>query len=134
MDRVLIDAPCTGTGTWRRRPDAKWRLSAKAIGDRAAEQATLLDSAVNFLKPDGSIAYVTCSLLPDENGEQVAAFIARHPGFAAAPGAEIVAASSLLPEGRAALVVSALMLPAGLILSPRRTGTDGFFVAVLRRA
>jgi 16S rRNA (cytosine967-C5)-methyltransferase len=133
MDRVLIDAPCTGVGTWRRRPDAKWRVSERALADRCAEQAALLDRAVRFLRPGGAIAYVTCSLLPAENAEQVRAFVARHRGFAATPGAELVAASAL-PEGaRTNLAGSALLLTEGVVLSPRRTATDGFFVALLRR-
>jgi 16S rRNA (cytosine967-C5)-methyltransferase len=133
MDRVLIDAPCTGVGTWRRRPDAKWRVSERALADRRAEQAGLLDTAARFLKPGGAIAYVTCSLLPEENAEQVRAFTARYEGFAALPGAEIIAASGLTPEAEARLAAAALLLPEGVILTPRRTDTDGFFAALLRR-
>jgi 16S rRNA (cytosine967-C5)-methyltransferase len=133
MDRVLIDAPCTGVGTWRRRPDAKWRLSERALADRRAEQAALLDQAVRFLKPGGAIAYVTCSLLPGENTEQVRAFAGRHEGFAVLPGADVISASGLPAEAKAGLAGAALVLPEGVVLSPRRTGTDGFFVALLAR-
>ena len=79
MDAVLIDAPCTGSGTWRRRPDAKWRLSERALGERLAEQTALLDQAARFVKPGGRLVYVTCSLFPEENGEQIAAFVAGPP-------------------------------------------------------
>jgi 16S rRNA (cytosine967-C5)-methyltransferase len=134
MDRVLIDAPCTGVGTWRRRPDAKWRLSERALADRRAEQAALLDQSIGFLKPGGAIAYVTCSLLPGENAEQVRAFADRHEGFAVTPGAELLAGSALPQGAKAGLAAAALLSPEGVILTPRRTGTDGFFVALLKRA
>ncbi len=134
MDRVLIDAPCTGTGTWRRRPDAKWRVSEKALTDRRAEQAEILDGAVPLVKPGGTIVYITCSLLPDENTGQVSEFVARHAGFAATSGADIVAGAALPDASKAALARDALLLPTGVVMTPRRTGTDGFFVSVLRRS
>ena len=134
MDRVLIDAPCTGTGTWRRRPDAKWRVSEKALADRCAEQTAILDSAVPLLKPGGAIVYITCSVLPDENTDQVTSFLERHAGFTAASGAEIIAGSGLPEPARAGLMKDALLLPRGIVMTPRRTGTDGFFVALLRRS
>jgi 16S rRNA (cytosine967-C5)-methyltransferase len=133
MDRVLIDAPCTGVGTWRRRPDAKWRVSERALADRRVEQSALLDQAARFLKPGGAIAYVTCSLLPGENTEQVSAFASRHEGFAVTPGAAVIAASGLPPQAAANLAAAALLLPEGVVLTPGRTGTDGFFVALLQR-
>ncbi len=77
MDLVLVDAPCTGTGVWRRRPDAKWRLSSEQLDKRLAEQRQILDQAVGFLRPGGRLVYVTCSLLPAENAEQVAALLER---------------------------------------------------------
>ena len=81
MDAVLIDAPCTGTGTWRRRPDAKWRLTERAVGERVAEQRAILADAARYLKPGGRLVYVTCSLLPEENGDQIEAFLAEHGDF-----------------------------------------------------
>src|SRR5471030_2900150 len=78
MDLVLIDAPCTGIGTWRRNPDAKWRLRPGAIEQRCKEQIAVLDQAVGLVKPGGRIAYVTCSVFAEENGDQVRAFLARH--------------------------------------------------------
>ncbi len=79
-DLVLIDAPCTGTGAWRRNPDAKWRVRPGALAERLKEQAEALDRAAPLVKPGGRIAYVTCSVLDDENGAQVRAFLARHAG------------------------------------------------------
>ncbi len=126
MDAVLIDAPCTGTGVWRRRPDAKWKLTEQALALRIGEQAALLDGATRYVKPGGRLVYVTCSALPDENADQVAAFLATHTDFSAAPPAEIAAAIPGLHE-------AALDVGNGLVLSPRLTGTDGFFIASLRR-
>ena len=79
MDAVLIDAPCTGTGVWRRRPDAKWKLTDQALALRLGEQAALLADAARYVKPGGRLVYVTCSLLPDENADQVAAFLRPEP-------------------------------------------------------
>jgi 16S rRNA (cytosine967-C5)-methyltransferase len=84
-DLVLIDAPCTGTGTWRRNPDAKWRMRPGALEVRLKDQAEVLDRAAALVKPGGRIAYVTCSVLPSENGEQVRSFLGRHPGFSIQP-------------------------------------------------
>jgi 16S rRNA (cytosine967-C5)-methyltransferase len=129
MDLVLIDAPCTGTGAWRRNPDAKWRVRPGSLEQRRKEQIEVLERAVPLLRPGGRIAYVTCSVLDDENGAQVRAFIARHPEFAIAPPAEIAA-----PLGERAddFLSHALVFEEGLLMTPRRTGTDGFFVSVLR--
>ena len=90
-DLVLIDAPCTGTGTWRRNPDAKWRMRPGALEVRLKDQAEVLDRAAALVKPGGRIAYITCSVLPPENGDQVRAFIARHPEFAVVPPHETAA-------------------------------------------
>ena len=80
-DLVLIDAPCTGTGAWRRNPDAKWRVRPGALEERVKEQAEALERAVPLVKPGGRIAYVTCSVLDEENGAQVRAFRRPAPGF-----------------------------------------------------
>src|ERR1700675_5050823 len=90
-DLVLIDAPCTGTGTWRRNPDAKWRMRPGALEVRLKDQVTVLDRAAALTKPGGRIAYVTCSVLPPENGEQIRSFIARHPEFTVLPPAQTAA-------------------------------------------
>ncbi|MCC6948604.1 MAG: RsmB/NOP family class I SAM-dependent RNA methyltransferase [Bradyrhizobiaceae bacterium] len=130
MDLVLIDAPCTGTGVWRRNPDAKWRMRPGALEIRVKEQAALLDQAPRYLKPGGRIAYVTCSVLDAENGAQVRGFLARHPEFRAIPPAEICRA---LGDRGAILHAAALPSAEGLLLTPRRTDTDGFFVSILVR-
>ncbi|ATQ70048.1 MULTISPECIES: RsmB/NOP family class I SAM-dependent RNA methyltransferase [Methylosinus] len=127
-DLVLIDAPCTGTGTWRRHPDAKWRLAPGALAARLEEQRELLAKAPLYVRPGGRLVYVTCSLLRDENEAQIAAFLAEHSGFAAVP-AEEAAAAAQLPE----LARFASSLGLGLRLTPRVSGTDGFFVCVMRR-
>jgi 16S rRNA (cytosine967-C5)-methyltransferase len=129
-DRVLIDAPCTGIGAWRRNPDAKWRMRPGALEIRVQEQAALLDRAVGLIKPGGRIVYVTCSLLAEENNDQVRGFLARHPDFIAMPGAELTR-----PLGERAMVFgrAALMTAEGLLMTPRRTETDGFFVSTLMR-
>jgi 16S rRNA (cytosine967-C5)-methyltransferase len=129
-DLVLIDAPCTGIGAWRRNPDAKWRIRPGALEIRMREQAALLDRAAGLIKPQGRIVYVTCSLLREENADQVRGFVARHPGFAAAPPAEL---ARPLRERAEEFCRAAPGSADGLLLSPRRTNTDGFFVAMLAR-
>jgi 16S rRNA (cytosine967-C5)-methyltransferase len=129
-DLVVIDAPCTGTGTWRRNPDAKWRIRPGALEIRLKDQIEVLDRAVPLLKPGGRIAYITCSVLPPENGPQVSAFLARHPEFSIVPPAQTVA---VLGDKAEAFAKAALSSPEGWLMTPRRTGTDGFFVAVLKK-
>jgi len=129
-DLVLIDAPCTGTGTWRRNPDAKWRMRPGALEVRLKDQVAVLDRAAALIKPGGRIAYITCSVLPPENGEQIRAFVARHPEFAVVAPAQAMAALWDKAEDFAA---ATLQSPEGLLMTPRRTGTDGFFVSILKR-
>jgi len=129
MDLVVIDAPCTGTGAWRRNPDAKWRMRPGALEQRMKDQAEVLDRAVPMLKAGGRIAYITCSVLADENGGQVRAFLARHPAFTVANVADITAG---LGE-RAFLFAKAVRASAeGILMTPRATDSDGFFVSILR--
>jgi 16S rRNA (cytosine967-C5)-methyltransferase len=130
-DLVLIDAPCTGTGTWRRNPDAKWRMRPGALEVRLKDQATVLDRAAALAKPGGRIAYITCSVLPPENGAQIRAFVARHPEFSVVPPVQTV---SVLWDKAEEFAAATLQSAEGLLMTPRRTGTDGFFVAVLRRS
>jgi 16S rRNA (cytosine967-C5)-methyltransferase len=129
-DLVLIDAPCTGTGAWRRNPDAKWRVRPGALELRMKEQAEALDRAAALVKPGGRIAYVTCSVLAEENGDQVRDFLARHPGFAVMAPGEVASA-----VGERALLFrrAVLLSEEGLLMTPRRTETDGFFVSVIGR-
>src|SRR5579872_306350 len=129
-DLVMIDAPCTGTGTWRRNPDAKWRMRPGALEVRLKAQAEVLDRAAGLVKPGGRIAYVTCSVLAPENNDQVRAFLARHHGFSIVPAADVTAA---LWDKADDFAAATLQSPEGLLMTPRRTGTDGFFVSVLRR-
>jgi 16S rRNA (cytosine967-C5)-methyltransferase len=129
-DLVLIDAPCTGTGAWRRNPDAKWRMRPGALAIRTAAQATLLDRAAALLKPGGRIAYITCSLLAEENNDQVRGFLARHPAFSVVPPMEVTRA---LGERGLLFHQAAMITPEGLLMTPRRTETDGFFVTTLVR-
>jgi 16S rRNA (cytosine967-C5)-methyltransferase len=129
-DLVLIDAPCSGTGTWRRNPDAKWRIRPGALEIRIKDQIEVLDRASRLVKPGGRIAYITCSVLPEENGEQVRAFIARHPEFAVMPPEET---ASVLWDKADAFREAALRSDEGWLMTPRRTGTDGLFVSVLKK-
>ncbi len=130
-DLVVIDAPCTGTGTWRRNPDAKWRVRPGALAERVKEQAALLDRAAALVKPAGRIAYITCSVLADENADQVRAFIDRVRDFAVENPAETAKA---LGERAYLFTAAALISGEGLLMTPRRIDTDGFFVSVLRRS
>lgn len=88
-DLVLVDAPCTGVGTWRRNPDAKWRIRPGALEQRVKEQEAVLERAAAYVKPGGRLVYVTCSLLAEENGDRIAAFTGAHPEFAAVDMAEV---------------------------------------------
>ena len=83
FDVILIDAPCTGSGVWRRRPDSKWRLKPQDVPERQAEQSALLDLAAPLVKPGGRLVFVTCSILPEEGHDQIATFLAAHTAFAA---------------------------------------------------
>jgi len=128
MDLVLIDAPCTGSGTWRRRPDAKWRLTRKQLDIRMAEQAAILDTAGAFVKPGGLLAYVTCSVFAEENDAQIAAFRARAPQFEAVDHHGLW--NEKFPGHPAAARIDG---QGGIALSPARSGTDGFYFCALRR-
>lgn len=121
FDRVLIDAPCSGTGTWRRNPDARWRAPDLGLEALVALQGRILASAARLVKPGGRLVYATCSVLPEENEAQVAAFLAANPGFRIRPLAEIA------PE------ITGSDHAEYLSLTPARNGTDGFFAAVLER-
>ncbi len=122
FDRVLVDAPCTGTGTWRRNPDARLRLRPLDLDELVPKQAAILDDAARLVRPGGRLIYATCSLLLEENEAQVDSFLTRTPGFAVVP----LSAAWTLP----------VPVPGPgpyLSLTPLRHGTDGFFAAVLER-
>jgi 16S rRNA (cytosine967-C5)-methyltransferase len=125
FDRVLVDAPCTGTGTWRRNPDAKWRLKPSDLAELEARQAEILDSAARLVRPKGRLIYVTCSLLEAEDEAQVARFLESHPDFALLPIRQVWADT---------LGGDCPARGDTLRLSPARHGTDGFFIAVMERA
>jgi 16S rRNA (cytosine967-C5)-methyltransferase len=128
VDLVLIDAPCTGIGAWRRNPDAKWRVRPGALEQRIKDQDEVLARAAPLVRQGGRIAYITCSLLAEENRDRVGAFLAAHPQFAIMPVGEMVGTLPGVEFGAAVLVTAE-----GLLMTPRRTGTDGFFVAIMVR-
>lgn len=127
-DLVLVDAPCTGSGTWRRNPDAKWRVRPGALAERVKDQAEVLARAARLVRPGGRIAYITCSMLPEENDEAIRAFLGKQPGFA--PIAPIDMLKSAETDFS---LLARFATEFGLQLTPRRTGTDGFYLACLRR-
>lgn len=128
MDLVLIDAPCTGSGTWRRRPDAKWRLTQRQLDVRKAEQSAILDAASAYVKPGGLVVYITCSVFDEENADQVAAFLDRDKRFSAVDHKALW--SQHFPDRADAVRFGAQ----GLSLTPARSGTDGFYFAAMRKA
>jgi 16S rRNA (cytosine967-C5)-methyltransferase len=134
MDCVFIDAPCSGSGTWRRRPDSKWRLKPEALKRRMAEQDEVLAKAQAYVKPGGRLVYVTCSILPDENEERVTAFLSGRTDFTPVPASEAIASSGRLADGAKARLAKLEGRHGAIQLSPHRTGTDGFYVCVLEKA
>jgi 16S rRNA (cytosine967-C5)-methyltransferase len=120
IDRVLVDAPCSGFGTLRRNPDLKYRQTAQSVGELSAKQSAILDAAARLLKPRGRLVYATCSLLAEENEVVVSRFLAEHPQFAVVDCADILRRQRItLDTGRY------------LQLLPHRHDTDGFFAAVM---
>src|SRR5262245_20124816 len=129
IDCVVIDAPCSGSGAWRRNPDAKWRLTARQLDQRRSDQRAVLERGAMLVKPGGRLLYVTCSVLPEENDDQVAAFLESHPEFKTVPYRD---------QWRLAIgtepPASAGQARDTLLLTPRTHATDGFFMALLGRA
>ncbi|MBS0471031.1 MAG: RsmB/NOP family class I SAM-dependent RNA methyltransferase [Proteobacteria bacterium] len=125
FDIVFLDAPCSGSGTWRRQPEQRWKLTPKVLAERMAKQDELLDRAAPLVKPGGRLVYATCSILPSENQDRVAVFRERHPGFVVARADNVWRESA----GTDALPGMGEFFAA----SPYSTGTDGFFAAVLVR-
>ncbi len=126
MDLVIVDAPCTGSGTWRRRPDAKWRLSERQLAVRTGEQKSILEAAKTYVKPGGRLAYITCSVFPAENIDQIDAFLENATDFVPidheAAWAEHYSQSRA--EGR-------IERSRGISLTPLKGGTDGFYFAAM---
>jgi 16S rRNA (cytosine967-C5)-methyltransferase len=138
FDRVLVDAPCTGTGTWRRNPDARARLTETDLAELLVRQAGLLDDAASLVRKGGRLVYATCSLFPEENEGKVQAFLDRHAGFVVVPLARAWPVSIAgCAVGSVSGGVPPCPAPPGcgetLALTPRQHGTDGFFAAVLER-
>lgn len=128
MDLVFIDAPCTGTGVWRRRPDSKWRLAEKALGDRIEDQRTVLQRSSEYVKPGGRLTYVTCSLLPQENQHQIDWFLEENADF------ELVSLRAAWQELFPGQPQPKYATARGeMLFTPASTDTDGFFVAMLTR-
>jgi 16S rRNA (cytosine967-C5)-methyltransferase len=124
FDRVLVDAPCLGTGTWRRNPDSKWRITQEDLGELVIRQHQIIESAARLVRPGGRLVYATCSLLREEDEAQAEAFLAAEPEFIVVPAARAWSETIGSPT------------PGGeryLRLTPARHGTDGFFVAVFER-
>jgi 16S rRNA (cytosine967-C5)-methyltransferase len=124
-DRILIDAPCSGIGSWRRRTDARWSLDPDGCAAMRRTQSELLDRAIAHLRPGARVIYATCTVFRDENEDQIEAALARHPELETVRVAEILGRERALP----------ITDPSGtfLRLRPELHGTDGFFAAVLRR-
>lgn len=126
FDVVFVDAPCTGTGTWRRNPDAKWRLRPGALDERIKVQDEILATAVTCVKPGGRLIYVTCSVLREENEDRLRRLIEAHPGLLPLDAGHM-AREAGLPD----LAAHASPHGPGVRLSPHRCGTDGFGIAAL---
>lgn len=128
MDRVIVDAPCTGSGTWRRRPDLKWRLSETTLNERMNEQRDILEMAKSYPKIGGFLIYITCSLFMEENEEQIAYFLDNNPNYEMVSCQEVweerFSHSAYMPWSSDGYSIT---------LTPKSTQTDGFFFAVMER-
>jgi len=133
MDGVFVDAPCTGTGTWRRHPDAKWRLREGQLQVRMSEQDQVLRQAAPFVRVDGVMFYVTCSFLREENEDRVDAFLAEHSEFQRVSVGEVAKSGGLLNEAGQSVLEKCLTAAGDLRMSPFTTQTDGFYMVALRR-
>lgn len=128
FDRVLVDAPCTGSGTWRRRPDTKWKLTPETLAARQEDQIKVLNEAMKFVKPGGFLSYVTCSIFQEENEEQIYGFGERHQGWDLLSAGEVwqdlYGVDGPKPWSSDMKCVT---------LTPASTNTDGFFFAVMQK-
>lgn len=128
LDCVVVDAPCSGSGAWRRNPDSKWRLTEKQLGVRLGDQRAVLERGAKLVKAGGRMLYITCSVLPEENDDQVAAFLAAHPDFTLVPYREhwrqVIGTEPPASAGPARDT---------LLLTPHSHTTDGFFMALLKK-
>jgi 16S rRNA (cytosine967-C5)-methyltransferase len=128
IDCVFIDAPCSGSGAWRRNPDSKWRLTERQLAQRIEDQKEVLDRGAELVKSGGRLLYITCSVLPEENDDQVGAFLAAHPDFSLIPYREqwTKAIGTAPPQSAGACSDT-------LLLTPLTHATDGFFIAPMRK-
>lgn len=126
MDMVLIDAPCSGSGAWRRRPDAKWRLTQQTLDKRIEEQRQVLSQGAKHAKPGGRLVYITCSLLPQENQDQADWFLRENPDFST------VTPENLWQENMGDIPMPGHKAGSGLLLTPATSNTDGFFIAAFQ--
>ena len=124
FDRVLVDAPCSGTGTWRRNPDARWKPLGPAVAELVAIQSSLLDAGAKLVKVGGRLVYATCSMLPMENDDQVAGFLARNPGFRQL---------DIAPVWQKTIGGDCPLPGPAMSLTPADHGCDGFYAAVMER-
>jgi 16S rRNA (cytosine967-C5)-methyltransferase len=127
MDVVVVDAPCSGSGVWRRRPDAKWRISREALEQRIQEQREVLTRGGHCVKPGGRLLYATCSMLPSENRKQVDWFLQTHPDYVQIAWRQMWPASAVGP------MPASEDTDPSLQLTPASHGTDGFFVSILQK-
>jgi 16S rRNA (cytosine967-C5)-methyltransferase len=126
-DNVLVDAPCSGTGTWRRRPDTKWRLSERSLDQRIEQQKEVIEGGSQYVKKGGCLTYVTCSVLPQENDQIVSAFLSENPEFSLVDLSNDwcrITGQETAPKSHEDF---------GLLCSPKRTETDGFYISRLKR-
>ena len=129
MDRVVVDAPCTGSGTWRRHPHTKWKLTKEMLEQRLTEQEEVLSEAAPFVRSGGFLIYITCSILPEENENQIASFTEDNPQFQMLSAGEVWQDLFGFDKRQP---WSADMK--SITLTPASTGTDGFYFAVMERA
>jgi 16S rRNA (cytosine967-C5)-methyltransferase len=128
FDCVVVDAPCSGTGTWRRKPEIKWKLTRKTLDMRLTDQRNVLAGGAKLVRKGGRLVYFTCSLLPEENGDQVQAFLAQHKDFKLVPYKQQwsrTIGGNVPPSADGSKDM--------LLLTPHQHGVDGFFVAVMER-
>ncbi|MEM6382421.1 MAG: RsmB/NOP family class I SAM-dependent RNA methyltransferase [Pseudomonadota bacterium] len=137
VDCVVVDAPCSGTGTWRRHPDTKWRLTEKSLQTRIAEQDTVLQQAAPFVKPGGRLVYITCSVLAEENEDRLVPFLSHHGDFRTLSAKDLQTnlARKTKPGFHPSIATAGFSVgDLGLRLTPLASGTDGFYLAVLERS
>lgn len=129
-ERRVVDAPCSGTGAWRRKPETKWKLNQAKLDLKVRAQRDILTNAAKMVKRGGRLFYLTCSILPEENTDQMQWFLLQHPQFNLVPYSELWKESPLL-SGKPPL--SADGRTDSLLLTPRQSDTDGFFISCFLR-